>query len=215
MGEEIGPEAKAAFHLGLRGRGVRDLAVLRAAERVPRQLFVADRYAALAMRDLPVPIACGQTLPPAWLAARMIEALAVAPDHRVLQVGSGSGYTTALLAQLCDRVVGMERIRSLAAAAAARLEGLGIRNAAVLWGDGGREARGGAPFDRILVHALVEAVPAALLRRLAGNGVLVCARPAADGQNVVRHENGVGALVETTVCACRLPALREGVARSL
>ena len=117
-------EAKAAFHLRLRARGVRDLAVLRAFETVPRDRFVPERYTAMAARDLPLPIACGQTTHEPWLLARAVEALAVEPGHRVLEVGSGSGYVTAVMAQLAGEVLGLERWASLAEAAQARLDAL-------------------------------------------------------------------------------------------
>ena len=169
--------AKAAFHLRLRARGVRDLAVLRAFEIVPRAHFVAERHAALAARDLPLPIACGQTTHEPWRLARAVEALAVAPGQRVLEIGSGSGYVTAVLAQLAGEVLGLERWAGLAAAAQARLVGLHVDNAAVVWADGLAVPAEAGRFDRVLVHAaLPDGVDMAGL--LAAGGRLVAGRGA-------------------------------------
>ena len=124
---------------------MRDLAVLRAFEIVPRARFVPERHAALAARDLPLPLACGQTTYEPWLLARAVEALAVEPGQRVLEIGSGSGYVTAVLAQLAGTVLGLERWAGLAEAAQAQLAGLGAGNATVGVGRRPRRAaRGGA-----------------------------------------------------------------------
>lgn len=146
-------EAKVAFHLRLRSRGVRDLAVLRAFETVPRWQFVPERYAALASRDLPLPIACGQTTHEPWRYALAVEALGIEPEHRVLEIGSGSGYVTAVLAQLAGAVLGLERWAGLAAAAQDRLDALGVTGVAITRGDGLAMASEIGRFDRILVHA--------------------------------------------------------------
>lgn len=127
-------QAKAAFLLAMRARGIQDLNVLRALEMVPREIFVPHRYADLARRPLALPLRCGQTLPEPWLAARMIEALAPASHHLVLEIGTGSGYATALLARLAREVISIERFQSLAVEAGARLEQLRVGNASVIWG---------------------------------------------------------------------------------
>ena len=100
--------------MDLRARGIQDLNLLRALEIVPREIFVPHRFADLARRPISLPLRCGQTLPEPWLAARMIEALAPARDHRVLEIGTGSGYATALLARLSREVLSIERFQSLA-----------------------------------------------------------------------------------------------------
>ena len=127
-------EAKAAFHLRMRARGIQDISVLRAFEIVPRQAFVPRRYLDLAQRDLALPIDCGQTLPEPWLVARLIEAAKVERKHRVLEIGAGTGYATAILSHLAADVISLERYQSLAIAAQARLDAQGIENAAVVWG---------------------------------------------------------------------------------
>ena len=178
-------EAKVAFHLRLRAHGVRDLAVLRAFEIVPRTRFVPERYAALAARDLPLPIPCGQTTHEPWRLARAVEALGVEPGHRVLEIGSGSGYVTAVLAQLAGEVLGLERWADLAAAAQERLVDIGAENATVVWADGLAVPQEVGRFDRILVQAaLPDGVD--LTAFLAGDGRLVAGR----GGELIAWDNG-------------------------
>ena len=208
-------EAKAAFHLRMRARGIRDLAVLRALELVPRQTFVPHRYLDLANRDLALPIGCGQTIDEPWLIARMVEALSLSREHRVLQIGAGTGYATAILAQLSAEVIGLERFQSLALAAQARLDALAVTNAAVVWADGLALPGQGETFDRILVHGLLAAGLEPLMDRLTPGGHLVCARPAGDGQIVTRLTSSGGAIEETALCACRLLPIVPGLAATL
>ena len=131
-------EERIQFMLRLRARGIRDLRLLRALERAPRSLFMPQRYADVAARDIALPIGGGQTSPPPSMVAAMIEALDPPPRGRVLEVGAGSGYATALLAQLSGEVVSLERRRTLALEAAARLSAFGRRQRA---GRMGRRAR--------------------------------------------------------------------------
>ncbi|WP_245257473.1 protein-L-isoaspartate O-methyltransferase family protein [Methylocapsa acidiphila] len=212
-------QAKAAFLLTMRARGIQDLGVLRALELVPREIFVPHRYADLARRQLALPLRCGQTLPEPWLAARMIEALAPSPNCRVLEIGTGSGYATALLARLAREVISVERFQSLAIEAGARLARLAIDNAGVTWGDGLTIGPAAGPFDRIIVQGALAEIPASLAAALAPDGVLVTARPdpAAEARRqVVRMtRNEAGDLDETVICPCRLQAILPGEARAL
>lgn len=201
-GARAAGEAKAAFHLRMRARGLRDLAVLRAFERVPRSHFADPRHGSLAERGLALPIACGQTATEPWLVATMIEALEVAAADRVLEVGSGSGYATAVLAHLAETVVGTERYLSLARAAQARISALGIDNAAVTWGDGLVPGGSAPPFDRIIVHgALGDTGP--LLPSLADGGLLVFVRDVGGAQVVATLRAGGRERIETTIGAGR------------
>lgn len=212
-------EAKAAFVLGLRARGIGDLALLRALEKVPREIFVPHRYADLARRDLSLPIGCGQTLSEPWLIARMIEALAPAPHHRVLEVGTGSGYATAILAEIVEAVLSIEHFQSLAIAARLRLEALGFANVAIVCGDGMAVPRDAGLFDRILVHGCVDDVPACLVGVLAAEGRIVMAKPdphVACRQVLVEISRASdGGLLERARGNCRLQALTPGLARVL
>jgi protein-L-isoaspartate(D-aspartate) O-methyltransferase len=216
---DLTAEAKAAFVLHLRARGIRDLAVLRALEKVPREIFVPHRYADLASRDICLPIACGQTLSEPWLVARMIESLRLSPSHRVLEIGTGSGYATAILAEIAQTVMSLERFQSLAIAARLRLERLGITNASVVFGDGLAVPRAAGPFDRILVHGSIAAIPSALRDILAVDGRMVLAKPdpsLAWRQSLVEvARRGDGSLSEEARGVCRLQQLVPGLARIL
>jgi protein-L-isoaspartate(D-aspartate) O-methyltransferase len=217
--ESQNAQDKAAFLMDLRARGIQDIHLLRALENVPREMFVPHRFADLAGRPIALPLRCGQTLPEPWLAARMIEALAPARDHRVLEIGTGSGYATALLARLAREVLSIERFQSLAIEAEARLARLVITNAAVAFGDGLAILPGLGPFDRIIVQGLLTEIPDNLIAALGAEGLLVAARPAPGtptGQHIARiMRNAEGGLEETPVCASRLQALLPGEARAL
>lgn len=213
-------EATAEFLLRLRAKGVRDLAVLRALEAVPREVFVPHRYADLATRDVALPIACGQTMSEPFLVARMLEALAPAPASRVLEIGAGSGYTSAILARLSLEVLSIERYQSLATEARTRLEALGVTNAAVVWGDGMAVPPAAGVFDRLLVHAVLEEVPSSLTELMAEGGVMVYARSLQIETGMKQHlvravRSEEGEWVETPVCPSRLRTLDPGLSHGL
>jgi protein-L-isoaspartate(D-aspartate) O-methyltransferase len=157
----------------LAGRGIRDPRVLAVMGEVPRHRFVDPALARRAYGDHALPTAEGQTISQPWIVARMLELLAVAPDHRVLEVGTGSGYQTALLARLAERVFSIERVPSLLRAARERLDGLGLRNMAFRHGDGTLGWQEFAPYARVLVSAAAPRVPEALRAQLDEGGVLV------------------------------------------
>ncbi|HEY8578528.1 MAG TPA: rRNA adenine N-6-methyltransferase family protein [Beijerinckiaceae bacterium] len=204
-------QERMAFILGLRAKGIADVAVLRALETAPREIFVPRRHVDLALRDVALPIPCGQTMPEPYLVARMMEALQVRPQHRVLEIGAGSGYATAVLAQLAKEVVSYERFRSLALEAQMRLRSLGVANARVEWEDGLANASEGGLFDRILVHGIVdEPPPASLVEALAEGGLIVAARRGEDGRRLVRFAHRDGGFVVADVAPCRLGPLQAG-----
>ena len=208
-------EAAAAFILRLRARGIRDLAVLRAMEAVPRAHFAPEPHAALAARDAAVPIPCGQTMSDPFLVARMMEGLGLTPACRTLEIGSGSGYATAVLARLGGEVLAVERFRTLVLHARGRLEALGITNARVEWGDGlGVPAEAG-PFERILIHAVLPDGPAEFAGLAAPGAVLVCGRALGDHQVLVRHEWTDERWRETPLCPARLRPLIDGPSAKL
>ena len=174
----VGAEAedRAQFMLLMRARGVRDLNLLRALERAPRALFVPQRHGDIAARDIALPIGCGQTAPPPSMVAAMIEALALQAHHGVLEIGTGAGYATALIVQLAREVLTLERCQSLALEAATRLESLGASNVQIAWADALAEDAPAGPFDRILVHALIDGLVERFAEQLAEDGVLVAGR---------------------------------------
>jgi protein-L-isoaspartate(D-aspartate) O-methyltransferase len=157
----------------LAGRGIRDPRVLAAMNAVPRHAFVDPSFHARAYGDHALPTVEGQTISQPWIVARMLELTALEPDQRVLEVGTGSGYQTALLARLVERVFSVERVPGLLRAARARLDRLGIRNVALRHGDGSLGWQEFAPYARVLVAAAAPRVPDALLAQLNERGVLV------------------------------------------
>lgn len=172
----------AAFVLALRGRGVSDLALLRAMEKVPRELFAPRRYADLARQDVALPLPCGETMTAPSVVGQMLSALAIRPGHRVLEVGTGSGYVSALLVGLGALVQTAERQPALADSAGERLRALGLAGACdLVAGDGLAGAGGGTRFDRILLNGAVPALSPGLTSRLAAGGRLVCGHVAESG----------------------------------
>ena len=157
----------------IRERGIEDLEVLNAFDRVPRHLFLPEAVRHRAYEDTPLPIGYGQTASQPSLQALYLQTLRLQPTDRVLEVGTGSGYQTALLAQLAGHVYSVERIRELSIRARAALDALRINNVALLVGDGTIGWARYAPFDAILVAAGAPTVPTALLEQLAPGGRLL------------------------------------------
>ena len=158
-----------------------DAAVLAALRATPRELFVLPRNRSLAYANHPLPIGHGQTISQPFIVAIMTQLLAVAPHHRVLEVGTGSGYQAAVLARLADVVYTIEIVPALAATATERLARLGYGNVRVRQGDGWHGWPEQAPFDSIVVTAVAEEIPPALVEQLAGNGRLVMPLGPEDG----------------------------------
>ena len=141
-------EERMQFLLTMRRRGIHDLRVLRALELVPRERFVEPEQVELAYEDQALPIECGQTISQPYVVAAMTEALVLEPNHRVLEIGTGSGYQAAVLANLAAEVVTVERYRTLGEIAAGRLRNLGLDNVIVIVGDGALGAPEHAPEER-------------------------------------------------------------------
>jgi protein-L-isoaspartate(D-aspartate) O-methyltransferase len=172
----VEPEFRGARHRlveELRSKGIRDLAVLRAVELTPRHLFVPTGIRHRAYDDAPLPIGNGQTISQPLIHAQYLEQLELRGTERVLEVGTGTGYQTALLAHLVDQVFSIERIAALNKQARAILEQLGFHNVSLLVGDGTLGWREHAPFDAILVSAGSPSVPQPLVDQLADGGRLI------------------------------------------
>jgi protein-L-isoaspartate(D-aspartate) O-methyltransferase len=161
------------FLLTLRRRGIADKGVLRAMDEVPREFFVEGGFVRSAYADQALPIACGQTISQPYVVAYMTEQLNVGPTHRVLEIGTGSGYQAAVLSRLAREVVTIERYRTLADQARERLKALGYDNVEVVAGDGFAGIPERAPFDRIIVTAAAETIPETLLAQLADDGIMI------------------------------------------
>jgi len=161
------------FQLTLRRRGISDQAVLRAMEDVPREEFVLPSDRPDAYRDSAMAIACGQTISQPFVVAYMTEQLKLQKTHRVLEIGTGSGYQAAILSRLTANVLTVERFRTLADKARERLEKLNCFNVEVMLGDGYALPSGAGQFDRIIVTAAMDEISQSLLERLEPDGILI------------------------------------------
>ena len=210
------PPQKMMFQLSLRRRGISDQAVLHAMEDVPREMFVEPADRTDAYRDTALGIACGQTISQPFVVAYMTEQLDLQKTQRVLEIGTGSGYQAAVLAQLAGRVVTVERFRALADAARRRLEELHCSNVEVMLGDGYAVPAGGGQFDRIIVTAAMTEIPEALIQRLEADGILIAPVGPRNGPQtlIVVRRTDEGFERKTLVDVRFVPAL-PGIAREL
>lgn len=175
-------------------RGILDPRVLRAVGKVPRHLFVDEALVGRAYGDHPLPIGDGQTISQPYMVALMTEALELHGHERVLEIGTGCGYQTAVLAEVCGKVFSVERLKSLADRATRRLDSLGYYNVLVRVADGSLGWKEEAPFDAILVAAAAPTIPQALIDQLAPKGRLVVPVGDAYTQSLrkgVRGESGM------------------------
>ena len=186
----------------IEARGVCDPRVLGAMRDVPRHEFVPDSQRDRAYDDRPLAIGDGQTISQPYMVAVMSEALHVGPDDRVLEVGTGSGYQTALLAMLAGRVISIERLPTLAARARDVLQRLGITNAIVLVGDGSQGVPAHQPYDGILVAAGAPSAPEPLISQLADGGRLVAPIGSATHQQLITILRQGSRLIETSGEGC-------------
>jgi protein-L-isoaspartate(D-aspartate) O-methyltransferase len=202
--------------LALRSQGVMDPKVLDAIEATPRELFVPELFQDRSWEDTALPIACGQTISQPFIVGLMTQALEVEPRHRVLEIGTGSGYQTAVLARLARYVYTVERYRTLLAEAEARLKTLDLLNIITRFGDGSEGWPEQAPFDRIMITAAAPGEPKKLLAQLKPNGILVAPVGRGAVQALVRYvADGHGAFRRESLGEVRFVPLVEGVAREL
>jgi protein-L-isoaspartate(D-aspartate) O-methyltransferase len=176
----------------LRARGIRDERLLGAMARVPRHEFVDPRYRDQAYEDHPLPIGAGQTVSQPYIVALMVERLSLQPSSIVMEIGTGSGYLTALLGELAQHVYSIERHAQLARQAEAILAGLGVTNVTVLVGDGSKGLPEHAPYDAIIVSAAASQVPPALFEQLREGGrmIIPVGLPEAQELQLVRKREG-------------------------
>lgn len=191
----------------LRRRGIRDERVLSAMERVPRHEFVRLELRGRAYEDDPAPIGEGQTVSQPYIVAYMLEALDIGPEHRVLEIGAGTGYQAALLAELAREVVTVERHRILADAARENLARLGYRNVTVIHADGTQGWPAAAPYDRMIVAAAAPRVPPPLFEQLAEGGKLIVPVGSTDLQELMLVEKREGQPVSSPREGCRFVPL--------
>jgi protein-L-isoaspartate(D-aspartate) O-methyltransferase len=211
-------EERMQFLLSMRRRGIHDLRVLRALELVPREQFVESDQAEYAYADQALPIECGQTISQPFVVAAMTQALSLEANHRVLEIGTGSGYQSAVLAHLVANVVSIERYRTLAEMAGRRLRNLEIDNVTVIVGDGTLGAPEHAPFDRVVVTAAAPELPQTLVGQLRDGGVLIAPiGPAGGIQSLTRFHKlpGGEGLVREELMPVRFVPLVPGRASAL
>ncbi|MBI5319726.1 MAG: protein-L-isoaspartate(D-aspartate) O-methyltransferase [Bradyrhizobium sp.] len=204
------------FQLTLRRRGISDQAVLRTMEEVPREAFVEKGDIAYAYRDSALGIECGQTISQPFVVAYMTEQLGLQKQHRVLEIGTGSGYQAAVLSKLCREVVSIERFRTLADTARKRLAKLGYDNVEVILGDGFDLPESLGSFDRIIVTAAMETIPEKLLERLEPGGVLIApVGPHHGTQTLVRVTRTEAGFDRKELVDVRFVPALPGIAREL
>jgi protein-L-isoaspartate(D-aspartate) O-methyltransferase len=177
-------ERQSMVESQLRARGIRDPRVLDAMARVPRHEFVAERYRDQAYEDHPIPIGEGQTVSQPYIVALMLETLSLEASSKVLEIGTGSGYQTAVLAELYGHVFSIERHAQLAREAEAALVRLGYRNVTVIVGDGSQGLPEFAPFDGIIVSAAAPRIPSALFEQLPEGGRMIIPVGPAEAQEL-------------------------------
>lgn len=197
----------------LRARGIGDERVLAAMAAVPREEFVPEDLRSRAYSDAALPIGSGQTISQPWIVAAMCAALELSGTERVLEVGTGSGYSAAVLAHLCSEVVSLERIGTLAASARRRLEGSGDAHAervSVAVGDGSLGYPLAAPYDAIAVNAAAPGPPLTLLEQLGSEGRLIAPVLAGRDETLTlfrRAEAEAAAFTQTRIAGCRFVPL--------
>ncbi|HET9275247.1 MAG TPA: protein-L-isoaspartate(D-aspartate) O-methyltransferase [Gemmatimonadales bacterium] len=191
----------------LRDKGIRDLAVLHAVSVVPRHRFVPDSVRHRAYEDVALPIGSGQTISQPYVQARSLELLRLSSRDRVLEIGAGSGYQTALLAVIASAVLAVERVPALAEAARRALDDSGVRNATVVVGDGTLGWRAFAPYDAMVVAAASPTIPAPLIEQLADGGRLVLPLGDQDSQTLTLAEKRGDRVITTTATDVRFVPL--------
>jgi protein-L-isoaspartate(D-aspartate) O-methyltransferase len=207
---------RARLILSLRSQGVTDAKVLDALEKTPRELFVPNLFQERTWEDSALPIACGQTISQPFIVGLMTQALRIEPRSRVLEIGTGSGYQTAVLSRLARYVYTVERYRTLMGEAEKRFRHLGLLNVITRFGDGAEGWPEQAPFDRILVTAAAPDEPKALLQQLKPRGTLVAPIGRGAVQTLKRYTgDGQGGFSIETLCEVRFVPLLEGVAKEL
>ena len=209
------PQARMArLILALRTQGVSDSKVLKAIEATPRELFTPELFKERAFEDSALPIACGQTISQPFIVGLMTQALKIEKRSRVLEIGTGSGYQTAVLSKLARLVYTVERYRTLMREAEGRFKALGLTNVITRFGDGGEGWREQAPFDRIMVTAAAPGEPTALLQQLKPAGILVAPIGRGPVQTLRRYTgDGKGGFAVEDLIDVRFVPLLEGVAK--
>lgn len=191
-------------------RGVRDRRIIEAFLKVPRHFFVSSEFQSLAYHDSPLPIGEGQTISQPYIVALMLEILAIEPTDRILEIGTGSGYQTALLAELAKEVYSVERIETLLDRARASLGALGYTNIFLFRGDGTKGLPQFAPYEKIIVSACAGRIYESWVEELTEGGIIVLPLEEETGQNLIRGVKKEGQLHIENYGGCIFVPLIEG-----
>ncbi|AZV21701.1 protein-L-isoaspartate(D-aspartate) O-methyltransferase [Mesorhizobium sp. M7A.T.Ca.TU.009.01.3.2] len=206
-------EGFAAFLLRLRGRGTVPKALIAAFEATPRRGFLAAQFHQIAWSDRMLPIECGEAIEGADMQAAVIAALAIEQGNRVLEIGTGSGYTSAVMSRLAARVITTDRYKTLAEQARQRFEALGIGNVIVRHADGSGGLPNEGPFDRIVAWASFDSLPRFLLDQLSSGGIVIAPIGPEEGEQVLAKLTKVGSRFEREdIGLVRLQPILRGVA---
>lgn len=206
-------EGFAAFLLRLRGQGIVNKGLIAALEATPRRGFIPGQWQNVAWSDRMIPIECGEAIEGADLQARIIAALGIEPGNRVLEIGTGSGFTAAVMSRLAARVVTVDRYKTLADQARQRFEALGIANAFARQADGSGGLGGEGPFDRIVVWAAFDGLPRAFVDQLSSGGVMIAPIGPEEGEQVLARLTKIGSRFERDdIGTVRLQPIGRGVA---
>jgi protein-L-isoaspartate(D-aspartate) O-methyltransferase len=209
-------EGFAAFMLRMRAAGMPPRELLAALETTPRRTFVPSIWQSVAWSDRMVPIECGETIEGIDLQAAVIAALKLEPGHRVLEVGTGSGFTAAVMARLSARVVTVDRYRTLVEQAGQRFEALGISNAFVRQADASNGLPGEGPFDRIIAWAAFEALPRGFVDQLSTSGMMIAPIGLPEQAQVLAKLTKIGSRFEREdIARVRLQPIVRGLAAAL
>jgi protein-L-isoaspartate(D-aspartate) O-methyltransferase len=207
------PEEKMQFLYAIRSRGITDSRVLNAMEKIDRKKFLKGIFESKAYHDIPLPIACGQTISQPSIVALMTQSLEVTSRCKVLEIGTGSGYQAAILSRLARRVYTLERHSELMIQAQNIFEELNLNNITAMRSDGSRGVPAQAPFDRILLTAAAEDPPAPLLDQLKINGIMVLPVGQSDSvQTMIKITKTEGGLTYHDMGEVRFVPLIEGIA---
>ncbi len=209
-------EGFAAFVLRMRSLGLTDQRLMSAFEATPRTAFVNGNLGNVAYGDGTLPIECGEFIEGLDLQAQLIKALDLEPAHRVLEIGTGTGFTAAVMARLSGRILSLERYRTLVELAQQRLQALKIENTFIKHTDGRHGQVHDGPFDRIVVWGAFEGMPRQFVELLSSNGVMVAPIGPLDGRQVIARLSKIGSRFERQdMMQVRFLPLLEGVAAAL
>ena len=212
-GEVDGREAFASFLLRLRGKGIVAKDLISAFEATPRQGFVPDRWQDVAWAEGMIPIECGEAIEGPDLQAATIASLAIEPGHRVLEVGTGSGFTAAVMGRLAAKVVTVERYKTLTEQARRRFEGLGLTNVSARQADGSQGLAAEAPFDRIVVWAAFDSMPRSFAEQLSSGGIMISPIGPDEGEQTLTKLTKIGSRFEREdIGTVRLQPIMKSVA---